>query len=199
MGGNPFSRGTRGAELYERIVHALPRLALVHSPGQRQSSLINEIRTCPLQELLGSPIRHAPMGRAVQAGLFLRAEGWDEAHHTAQGLSTREGSYWHGIVHRREPDVSNAKYWFRHVGTHPVFDDLWRFVKSATNIHDSSTWRRLASSGAWDPFAFIDLCVECATGTNRIAEAELEALQDEEITLLLQYCLQQAVGGAFEL
>jgi glycosyltransferase involved in cell wall biosynthesis len=36
------------------------------------------------------------------------------------------GSFWHAIMHRREGDFSNAKYWFRHVGHHPVLEAIGR-------------------------------------------------------------------------
>ena len=42
----------------------------------------------------------------------------------AQDLETQEGSYWHAIVHRQEPDAGNSGYWFRQVGKHPIFPAL---------------------------------------------------------------------------
>src|SRR5580704_178091 len=58
------------------------------------------------------------------AGLYLYFSCWDEAHDLAQNISTREGSYWHAIVHRQEPDAGNSGYWFRQVGSHPLFPEL---------------------------------------------------------------------------
>src|SRR5687767_13390080 len=54
--------------------------------------------------------------QACFAGLWLYFDFLDESHAISQDLDTAEGSYWHGILHRREPDYPNAKYWFRRVG-----------------------------------------------------------------------------------
>src|SRR5713226_8362206 len=54
-----------------------------------------------------------PFGRAPEAalsGLYLYFSCLDEAHEIAQSISSVEGSYWHGIMHRQEPDAGNASY-----------------------------------------------------------------------------------------
>src|SRR5580692_4419464 len=61
---------------------------------------------------------------AALAGLYLYFSCWEEAHETAHHLSTREGDYWHAIVHRQEPDAGNAGYWCGQVGAHPIFPEL---------------------------------------------------------------------------
>src|SRR5512132_3678170 len=43
-------------------------------------------------------------GEAALAGLYLYFSCLDEAHEIAQPIDTPEGSYWHGIMHRQEPD-----------------------------------------------------------------------------------------------
>ena len=64
------------------------------------------------------------MGDAVQSGLLLWNDALDASHIISQSIESRTGSYWHGIMHRREPDYSNAKYWFRRVGVHPTYPVL---------------------------------------------------------------------------
>lgn len=53
----------------------------------------------------------------VSAGLLLWNGDLDASHTISQHIEDITGSYWHGIMHRMEPDYSNAKYWFRKVGS----------------------------------------------------------------------------------
>src|ERR1035437_10358327 len=85
---------------------------------------------------------------AVLAGLYLYFSCWDEAHGVAQDLDTPEGSYWHALVHRQEPDAGNSGYWFRRVGQHPIYPSL-RTRAAEIGVE---------SGDNWDPFAFIDYC-----------------------------------------
>jgi len=49
----------------------------------------------------------------LEAGLWLLADGWEEAHRLCQDVETAQGAAWHGVVHRLEGDYSNSKYWWR--------------------------------------------------------------------------------------
>src|SRR5262245_3188989 len=46
------------------------------------------------------------------SALWLWHDFLDESHQISQDIDTVSGSYWHAIMHRREPDYGNAKYWF---------------------------------------------------------------------------------------
>ena len=85
---------------------------------------------------------------AVLAGLYLYFSCRDEAHGVAQNIDTPEGSYWHALVHRQEPDPGNSAYWFGQVGKHPIFAEL---RTRAAEIG-------VASGKSWAPRAFIDYC-----------------------------------------
>jgi hypothetical protein len=53
---------------------------------------------------------------ALQA-LWHEARGdWDQAHEQAQGDRTREGSWVHAYLHRKEGDAGNAGYWYARAG-----------------------------------------------------------------------------------
>ena len=106
------------------------------------------------------PQSYAP--EAALAGLYLYFGCWAEAHEIAQNVSTPEGSYWHAIVHRQEPDAANSGYWFRQVGAHPIFPAL----------------AKIAGIARWDPFEFIRQCENARPGTLELQRAEWQLLFD---------------------
>ena len=190
---NPFSSSGTGFEIYAGLEPSLAELPLVCRQSTHPRSLITDLQTISLEDLLGTNVSDRLMAQAVRAGLLLVAEAWDEAHEVAQELDTVEGSYWHGIVHRREPDAGNARYWFRRVGTHTVFARLgdWdsRLPPSAKPVFDT-----IMPSGTWDPFAFIDVCAENADAASSDPHPALVAIQAREIQLLLDYCIRNATN-----
>ena len=119
------------------------------------------------------------LSKSALSGLWLYFSALEESHRISQELDTAEGSFWHGIMHRREPDPENAAYWFRRVGRHPIFPAL---AAAAPQI----------SGEVWDPFAFIDYCEEARRRPGSDMEAEAMRIQLAEWRLLMQYCLEQA-------
>lgn len=65
----------------------------------------------------------------VKAALYLRLGCLDACHRIAQQVETPNGSYWHGIMHRHEGDISNSHYWYARVGRHPVLDAIGGYPK----------------------------------------------------------------------
>jgi hypothetical protein len=125
-----------------------------------------------------------PRARAPEAalsGLYLYFSCWDEAHAIAQDLSSAEGSFWHGIVHRQEPDAENATYWFRRVGPHPIFSKLREDALSALAKY-------LKVGATWDPFQFIELCEWARSESGSELERQLMIVQRTEWQLLFAYC-----------
>ena len=64
------------------------------------------------------------MADCCLSGVWLLHGFLEDSHEISQSIATREGSYWHGIMHRLEKDFWNSKYWYRKVGDHPVVQEL---------------------------------------------------------------------------
>jgi hypothetical protein len=56
----------------------------------------------------------------LEAGLWLYVDDLDRSHKVSQSLDDATGSFWHGIMHRREGDFSNSHYWMRRAASHPL-------------------------------------------------------------------------------
>ncbi len=52
----------------------------------------------------------------LQALLLDAVGDWDSAHRIAQNVFTKEGSWVHGYLHRKEGDRPNAAYWYGNAG-----------------------------------------------------------------------------------
>jgi hypothetical protein len=77
-----------------------------------------------------SPPPLPPLLRA----LWHDAKGdWDEAHRIAQDVTGADGARVHGYLHRKEGDLSNARYWYQQAGQSPAteaLDDEWSRIAS---------------------------------------------------------------------
>lgn len=135
----------------------------------------------------------SPATACCMAGLWLWNGFLDRSHQISQEINTPEGSWWHGIMHRREPDPGNAAYWFRRVGNHPLFKSLAHSMQQLTagrSLPKSAGW--LATADHWDPFRFIDLC----ESTRRSTDINLQTCVREAAAVewyeLFDYCRQLA-------
>ena len=119
---------------------------------------------------------------ACAAGLWLRFDFLDESHVISQeDESAPDRNFWHAIMHRREPDPSNSKYWFRRVGNHPVLDKLREQAPALGYTYTN-------------PFDFVDFCGR-VRDTGSADEELARRVQQLEWQLLFESCYLRATGS----
>jgi hypothetical protein len=111
------------------------------------------------------------------AGLWLYLDCFEPAHTVAQEDSSREGSLWHGIAHRREPDYGNSGYWYDRAGAHPSYPAILNEA-GRLGFETGSTWK---------PKEFVRFCE--AVDAKRVELAL--AVQRAEWEILFDYCARK--------
>ena len=104
----------------------------------------------------------------AKAGLHLLNDDIHNCHIIAQEHENPDGNYWHAILHRREPDYWNSKYWYKRVNDHPVIQEMQK------------------EEPGWNPFNFVDQCEKLNT-------TQVRLIQLQEMTLLLNYTIEKYV------
>jgi hypothetical protein len=165
-------------------------------PGIPDKSMFARLDALTVAELFaGRTIVDQQMANCCLSALWLYYNFLDRSHEISQSIATCEGSYWHAIMHRREGDYSNAKYWVRRVGQHPVYEALAQAAQSPSIGATAHVASQLVRSREWDPCAWVDLCQRAVDG-NRELVAPCQQLQQIEWELLFAYCYQGAIASA---
>ena len=185
-------------------------------PGTPQSSsraLLESLT--PTSALTPRGVVDRDMALACCAALWLRFDFLDKSHQISQSLDTPEGSFWHGAMHRREPDFVNARYWFRRVGQHELYGPLAEEARNMVGEELVAAGRRDSTQGntasmvkngvlgkevrflneqeVWDPLRFVDLC-ELALDASPPLHTFCMRLQQLEWELMFTYCYRAAAG-----
>ena len=117
------------------------------------------------------------------SALWLFHDELDRSHSISQEIHTAEGSYLHGIMHRREGDYSNAKYWFRKAGDLEFFDGLAKQIQG-----DSSVLPTVKKEFVqFDPFLLTDLVSQSSTAE----KYSLERVTFRELLAAFEHCYRK--------
>ena len=102
----------RGGGAYEQLV--------VRTQQTQQPPTPHALGQSSPDDLFDAKVTRPDEARCVLAGLWLFADELDRAHRIVQDVASSSGSFWHAIVHRREGDFSNSRYWYARCAGHPV-------------------------------------------------------------------------------
>lgn len=164
-------------------------------PGKENRELEHQLTALTVESAFaGQTIRDASMARCCLSGIWMLHNFLDQSHSISQDIKTAEGSYWHGIMHRREGDFSNAKYWFHRAGRHPIQASLGQGAAELEEHYAplSNNCEKILCSDGWQSDAMVDLCEAAERG--RVPDVEfIKALAMLEWQLLFDYCYVQAI------
>jgi hypothetical protein len=132
----------------------LPHLTMKLRPGTKSVAELN----AQLDAILSDPKLDRRYCDLSRAAVLLWHDHFEPAHELAQEMEGPDGSLLHGILHRREPDPSNARYWFRRVGTnHRSFECIVVKVKLALlGARVDLIAKQIIPNDKWNPLAFVD-------------------------------------------
>ncbi len=171
------------SEFIDRILRSPDLLKKLVPTEPLSWQLPGEISKAGDSTLFGETTGKYP--KLVRGGLLYAVDALDAAHAFFQDDPSDLGSYWHGMLHRREGDFDNARYWFRRVGRLSIFNELHR----AACEHSAT----MARQDHWDAYLLTGLCEQVKFGAPELA-AECVKLQQVEFEGLFDYCWRQTVA-----
>lgn len=151
-------------------LEGLPILQTLRARAHEGEALKRVTEICAHWQESSSAVKHSGALDLLKGGLFYAVDALDLAHAIFQDDPSPEGSYWHGMLHRREGDFWNAKYWFQRAGRISAIKDVPGF----------------------DPVAFVTRCERAAQHEGAEEPAELLELQRREWEALLKAAYEKA-------
>ena len=145
-------------------------------PGPRKGRLSVARVDAGLARAFGESSTRPETRPMIRALALLWHDHHAAAHALVQDASGGEGAYIHGMLHRREPDFWNAKYWFRRVGPLPFFKPLAEQLKRMKGVE------ALVGGGSFDAARFVDM-VE----TGSPDEETLKRVQSAEFRVVFDH------------
>jgi hypothetical protein len=163
-------------------------------PHPRSGTLTVRELNSRLDAALGGSDLAVNNQKLIRSLILLWHDHLDASHAISQDLHSSDGSFLHGIMHRREPDFGNAQYWFQRVGNNASYPEIAKragaFLEERGAIALKS---ELIPAGKWDASALVDAC-EAASG--RRGTEEQRALLREVQRIEFSVLLERFTGGA---
>jgi hypothetical protein len=165
---------------------------VVHGNGNAAAA--KALRKIGPNDLLTKPAVCTSDAQCLLSALWLWHDWLDESHVISQNVQSATGSFWHAIMHRREGDFSNSKYWYARCRDHPVLEAMTPFANDILHLLPADkSLLKLVLTG-WDPDRFVDLAEEVHHRPDDARHNAAVMLQRLEWRLLFDHCMRAATG-----
>jgi len=145
---------------------------------------LRRIRAADENEMTGGAVlADATYPRLIRAGLLYAYDAIDESHRIVQDIANNQASYWHGMLHRREGDFENSRYWFRRTGPLGVFAEMHARASEVSPL--------MGRQENWDPYLLVGQCEQARFGGD-VDQKELIALQRIEFEVMFDHLWRDA-------
>jgi hypothetical protein len=172
--------------------HAGSRLVI--SPADGSPDAERDLRDAKPAHLLAGFVTNPDEAACLLAGLWLHHDHLEASHQICQAIDTPSGSLWHAILHRREGDFSNAKYWYARAARHPALAAV--AANAAQLLREEPADKALLRTFTPDfsgP-AFVDLVQSVHTTPTNPLHRSASLLQQLEWRTLFNWNAAKAVG-----
>jgi|SRR5579859_3103800 len=173
--------GTEGSRPLDRLERAEPL-----SKGRAAIAALSE---------KDSGLKSSQAFPFLQSALYIYFDCFDEAHQVAQDHEGVTGNWLHAVLHRREPDAGNSKYWYTRVDlpgevSQDLAQEALKYLGGTPMRELEAFHRKLSKSKEWEPKTFVDLCEQARKGNDSgpLTRA-LADIQKAEWTGLLKFIL----------
>lgn len=150
------------------------------------------------QTVLAGPVTNDHAALAVLSGLWLWQDWIHESHALSQDIDSPTGSLWHAVMHRREGDFNNAKYWYGKSRNHPALAAMAKAGVALINDAPAADENaRLIVRGGWDPYALTDFVESVYDSPDHHPPVALaRELQKLEFQILFDFTVKLARGAS---
>jgi hypothetical protein len=178
--------------------------------GVRETFLKQHLDHAVPESLTNGPAASPEHQTILLAALHLFNDDLDQSHTICQSFDREfaPASFWHGIIHRREPDFKNALGWFGRAdkweGLLQIRDSVQDVLQRVLLMSEYGSARdtafglkrHLDAVGVWDPAHFVEMC---STHKDREDHDEMESMllkeiQEAEMVAALDWTHRCAVG-----
>ena len=120
----------------------------------------------------------------IRSALLLWHDHLEASHEISQCLNSKDGNFLHALMHRREPDFLNTKYWLNQTGQYKAYSEIAK--RSKILLKEDSLPKLF--TGEWNPYAMVDSVEHAKPNTQTYKTLQKIQQIEMEIFIETNYC-----------